>query len=211
MDLTKIKSAVLNQLTDASGLYSLKLQNHIYGCFIVLEDIGQGHLDVSGTLISTPKYVFDFDKQFGEIGLRYGFVMDTKLKLDTISTNYKDTWLEIFKDISLIKDMSEIDRIEDSLIEIVQSNVKSQDAFFISALETGSLPQEWIEKVLNLLSPPPPHSPTDSDEEVKKTAISQAKPEKPLNTRPKGLNVTRRARPKTPVPKKSLAKTRRHH
>ena len=200
MDLTRIKSAVLNQLTDTNGLYSLKLQNHIYGCFIVMEDIAQRAVDVSGTMISTPKFIFDCDKQFSDIGLRYGFAMDTKLALDTFSPEYKETWLQYFKDIDIAQDIAEVDKIEDSLIEVVQSTIKGDDAFFVNALNTGTLPQEWIEKVLGLLNPP--------DVEIEKTAISAATTEKPLARR--RLATTRRAKGTGVSNKKILAKTRRH-
>ena len=203
MDLTKIKSAVLNQLTNTNGLYSLKLQNHIYGCFIVMEDIAQHTIDVSGTTLSTSKFTFDCDKQFNEIGLRYGFAMDTKLVLDTFTPEYKETWLQYFKDIDLAQDIGEVDKIEDCLIEVVQSLVRPEEAFFISALETGTLPQEWIEKVLNLINPP-----IEKEVEVEKTAISTAVTEKPLAKR--RLATTRRAGQKTTTNKKTLAKTRRH-
>ena len=204
MDLAKIKSAVLNQLTNTNGLYSLKLQNHIYGCFIVMEDIAQHTIDVSGTILSTPKFTFDCDKQFSEIGLRYGFAMDTKLTLDTFTPEYKETWLQYFKDIDLAQDIGEVDKIEDCLIEVVQSLIKPEESFFISALETGALPQEWIEKVLNLINPPA----AEKEVEVEKTAISAAVTEKPLAKR--RLATTRRAGQKATSNKKSLAKTRRH-
>jgi hypothetical protein len=204
MDLTKIKSAVLNQLTNTNGLYSLKLQNHIYGCFIVMEDIAQGVVDVSGTIISTPTYSFDFDKQFSDIGLRYGFVVDTKLSLDTFTPTYKETWIQYFKDIDLSQDIDEVDRIEDCLIELIQKEVKAEDAFFINATDTGSLTQEWIEKVLLLLNVD-----VEKDEEIQKTALTKATSEKPLNKR-RRLATTRRAKIAT-LNKKILAKTRRHH
>ena len=204
MDLAKIKSVVLNQLTNTNGLYSLRLQNHIYGCFIVMEDIAQHTIDISGTTLSTPKFTFDCDKQFNEIGLRYGFAMDTKLILDIFTPEYKATWLQYFKDIDIAQDINEVDKIEDCLIEVVQSLVKTEENFFISALETGSLPQEWIEKVLNLINPP-----LEKEIEVEKTAISTAVTEKPLAKR--RLATTRRVGQKSTSNKKSLAKTRRHH
>jgi hypothetical protein len=206
MDLSKIKSAVLNQLTNTNGLYSLKIQNHIYGCFIIMEDIAQGVFDLSETLISTPKYSFDLDKQFSEIGLRYGFAMDSKLTLDTFNPEYKETWIQYFKDIDLIRNIDESDRIEDTIIETVQAIVKPEEAFFIHALDKGSLPQEWIERVFALINPP-----LENEVEVEKTVLTKATSEKPLNTR-RRLATTRRANSKvSTTTKKSLAKTRRHH
>jgi hypothetical protein len=210
MDLARIKSAVLNQLINTNGLYSLKIQNHIYGCFLMMEDIAQRVVTVSDTILSTPKFSFDFDKQFSEIGIRYGFAMDTKLILDTFQPEYKASWIQYFKDIDLAQDIAEVDKIEDAIIQIIQEQIKPEDAFFINATETGSLSQEWIDKVLSLLNPPQPPSPSDKDDEVK-TAVSQAITEKPLNTR-RRLATTRRANKpgvSTP-PKKTLAKTRRH-
>lgn len=154
MDLTKIKSAILNQLTDTNSLYSLKLQNHIYGCFIIMEDLAQERVTFSDMILSTPKYKFDLDKQFHMIGIRYGFIMDTQLALDKFSPEYHDVWLEFFKRVYSTKDLTEVDRIEDYVIEVLQGVFvgAQDDAFFINALETGSLPQEWVEKVLGLIN-----------------------------------------------------------
>ena len=215
MDLTKIKSTVLNQLTNTNGLYSLKLQNHIYGCFIIMEDLAQGGVNLSGTLLSTPKYSFDLDKQFSTIGVRYGFAMDTQLLLDTFSPEYHNTWIQYFKDIYSAKDIKDVDNIEDCLIEVIQSHVKSDEGFFVTACGGGSLPQEWIEKVLNLITPaaviPEEEKVLEKDEEVLETALTKATTEKPLTVR-RYLAITRRAHLKTdvtPLKKKALAKTRR--
>ena len=191
-----IKSAVLNQL-NTDSLYSLMIQNHLYGCFIIMEDIAQHKVNVDGTVISTPKFTFDLDKQFSEIGLRYGFAMDTKLALNIFNPEYKETWLRQFKDIDIAQNIEEVDKIEESLIEIIQT-IKSEDAFFISALETGTLPQEWIGKVLNLLN----QDVEMEDVKIENRAISVALTEKPIRRR---LSTTRRAKPL----KKS--NTRRNH
>ena len=167
-----IQTAVLNQLTNTSGLYSLMLQNHIYGCFILMEDIAQNKFEVNGTVLSTPTFKFDYDKQFSEIGLRYGFVMDTKLKLDTFTPEYKTAWLSQFN--KKVENMEEVDKIEESLIATIQT-IKPEDAFFINALETGSLPQEWIEKALHLLQ--------EEDTDIEKNAISVAVTEKPIKAK----------------------------
>jgi hypothetical protein len=211
MDLDTIKSSVLNQLTDINGLYSLKIQNHIYGCFLIMEDIAQGNVDLKDNIISTSKFSLDLNNQFGEIGLRYGFVMDTKLSLDTYNQEYKDIWLHYFNIIGNNKNIDEVDTIEDCLIEVIQTSVKSDDAFFINALDTGSLPQEWLEKAIRLISEPVALPKSDSEEDLKKSALSHAITEKPIRVKHKRLSVTRRANVKvTPTIKKSLAKTRRH-
>ena len=198
--MDQIKSVVSKQLSNTNDLYSLKVQNHIYGCFILMEDIAQGVVDMSGTIITTPKFTFDFDKQFNEIGIRYGFALDTKLTLDDFSSDYKDVWINTFKEIHTKRDINEADKIEDCLIAVIQSTVSTDNAFFVSALETGSLPQDWIEKLLKLLSAQEP------DVEVVTSALSKALSEKPVKRR---LATTRRSKVVV-KPKKALAKTRRH-
>jgi hypothetical protein len=186
-----IKSAVIDQLENVNGLYSLMLQNHIYGCFILMEDISQNKFELNGTVISTSTFKFDIDKQFSEIGIRYGFAMDTKLILDICKPEYKNAWLAVFNDIYVSKNIEEADKIEDSIIEVMRS---IKDSFFFNALETGSLSQEWIDKVLNLLN---------QDVEVEKTAISKAITEKPIQ-RIKTRRVVKN------TSKNPLAKTRRN-
>jgi len=174
-----------------------------------MEDIALEKFEMNGTVLSTPTFTFDLDKQFSEIGIRYGFIMDTKLNLEC-NSEYKDTWIAQFKNIHLEKSIETVDKIEDSLIETIH-NIKPDDAFFINALETGSLPQEWIEKVLNLLN-----STTNAMEvkevkeiketevtEVKKNTISTAITEKPIR------RGTRHLKPKI-VSNKPLSKTRRN-
>ena len=216
-----IKSVVLNQLTNTNGLYSLMIQNHLYGCFIIMEDIAQNKFEVNGTVFSTPKFSFDSDKQFSEIGLRYGFVMDTKLALTTFNPEYKEMWLKQFNAVNVAKNIEDVDKIEDEIIEVIRSIVSPEDSFFFNALDTGSLPQEWIATVLNLLkhvTPTTPVNPVDTvdtvdpvtlvtpekDIELEKTAISVAITEKPIKRKGK----TRRNKP-IPV-KKPLSKTRRN-
>lgn len=204
-----IKSVVLNQLTNTNGLYSLMIQNHLYGCFIIMEDIAQNKFEVNGTIFSTPKFSFDCDKQFSEIGLRYGFVMDTKLALTTFNPEYKEMWLKQFNAVNVAKNIEDVDKIEDAIIEVIRSIVSPEDSFFFNALDTGSLPQEWIATVLNLLNhvtPTTPVNPVDpeKDIEIEKTAISVAITEKPIKRKGK----TRRSKA-IPV-KKPLFRTRRN-
>jgi len=207
MDLTNITSIISNEFSSANDLYSLKLQNHIYGCFIIMEDIAQQHVDVSGTSIitSTPTYTFDFDTQFSEIGLRYGFAMDTKLALNECSNNYKETWIQYFKDIDLSHDINDVDRIEDCVIELLQKNVKPDNAYFLNVLETGYLSQEWINKAFTLMNPVTTIN--NVNKPLTKPVTKPVQKDKPTQ---KAEN-TRRVHPKNMTSiKKILAKTRRH-
>ncbi len=116
----RMEQIISKQLSNPNGLYSLKLQNHIYGCFIIMEDIAQGVVNVSGSILTTPKFTFDFDTQFNEIGIRYGFALDTKLVFDEFSSEYKDIWIKTFKEINIARDINEVDKIEDQLIAVIQ-------------------------------------------------------------------------------------------
>ncbi len=214
MDLTKIKSVIQIQLLNTSGLASLQLQNHIYGCFIIMEDIAEKRLELSNHNLTGPHFVFDMDKQFSQIGLRYGFIMDTKVLLDPCDLNYKNTWLEYFNDISLTLDIELVDLIEDALIEVIQQHVPSEESFFIKALDTGSLPQEWIEKVLKLLNPSLSSTIVSNTTETKKSVLSQAVVEMKSNTSKHRKLALTRKNPfsvKEVVSKRCLSKTRRAH
>ena len=210
MEITHLKNAIQHELTHVKGLASLQLQNHIYGCFIVMEDIAQKIVELSEHQLVGPSYSFDVYQHFSEIGIRYGFVMDTKLILSTVSDVYRDAWLQTFRDLSVLQDVEYADKTEECLIELIQQHVPEEEAYFIKALDTGSLPQAWVQKVLSLLL-----SEKKEEEEAPlpstDTVISRAVTEKPLSKpilKPKALAQTRRHL--TTVPdRKYLAKTRR--
>ena len=151
-----------------------------------MEDIALGVYNITDTVLSTPTFTFDYDKQFSDIGIRFGFLMDTKLST-AFSPDYKEAWLKQFKEIDLEREITTVDSIEDSLIEVIQ---EVTDNFFMNALETGSLPQEWLEKVLELLNSETPDVSTP-------TAISAAITEKPMKStkllKQKRNKLTRRA------------------
>jgi len=214
MDVTVLKNAVQKQVSGTSGLPSLQLQNHIYGCFIIMEDIAQRVLEYSENQLIGPSYSFDINKHFSDIGIRYGFAMDTKLAFTDDAPSYKEAWLQTFQDLSVLQDIECVDAIEECLIEIIEKDISADNAYFIHALETGSLPQVWIEKVLTLLHPTVPTVPISdatSDEIADKhsSVISRARTEKPIN-KPKRLARTHRHLSGTvSVTKKHLSKTRK--
>jgi len=182
---------------------SIALQNHIYGCFILMEDIAQGTIAYDGTLIKTvskdgAQYVFPIDQAFTQIGIRYGFIFDTKLILEDCLSAYKTMWLSIFKTLSVSKKIEEVDAIEDSVIAWIQKTIVAEDAYFIHALETGILPQLWIGKVISLLLP----------------TLSQALSEKPIvkQTAVESIVVPSVVHPVVPsVKSRQFARTRRNH
>jgi hypothetical protein len=230
MDTKKLESVVLTELHDKHGLDSLKAQNHLYGCFIVMEDIAESAIKKEGTMVtSEDSLVFDLDTQFSEIGIRYGFAMDTNLEYVHHSPEYKAAWLECFDSLGVSRDISVVEGIEDSINTIIQNNVKPEDAYFMNSLEQGILPKVWQDKVIKLiLGSKPPKPVLEKEEELPTNHLSHANVEKPMLEKHTGdrqslsvvtaahkqrtLHKTRRNRPKDAVPitaKKTVSKTRR--
>jgi hypothetical protein len=209
MDLNHIKSVIEKELQSHKGLLSLTLQNHIYGCFILAEDISLKAITLdSNSQLSGPKINFSLKKQFSTIGLRFGFVLDTKLRLKS-TKEYRETWMNIFSHVAATCDNSWVDGLEDLIIEVIKTTVEPTDAFFMNALETGSLTHEWIERALTLLNDTDTN---DSDDDVT-TVLSEANTEKaikkPLKSIMKPLSITQRRKEDIKGNKKNFAYTRR--
>uniref|UniRef100_A0A6C0KTS1 Uncharacterized protein n=1 Tax=viral metagenome TaxID=1070528 RepID=A0A6C0KTS1_9ZZZZ len=204
MDLTPLKTAVQHELTIRTGVSSLILQNHIYGCYLIMEDIANNVLEFSDYCLKNSSFTLDLTQNFSKIGIRYGFLMDTKLILDSVQPAYQEEWMKIFEQLHSRHEIEEVDQIEDLLNELIQKTIPSEDSFFLHALETGRLPQEWMDKVLKLFEPP-----TSSEVTPEVTPlISQAKTEK-NPVKKTYLSTTRRHKPIVVPQKKSLASTRR--
>lgn len=159
-DLVKqVESAVLTQLHGAQGLCSLTIQNHIYGCYILMEDIALSHVELTGATVHTgnkegkdhTRYSFDLDKGFGDIGLRYGFLMDTKLELNTYLPEYRAAWMRCFEEMGKTHDVTISDAIEDTVTDAIQRTVPASHGFFMNAVEHGALSKGWMGAVLGLL------------------------------------------------------------
>jgi len=195
MDLTPLKTAVQHELSNRIGISSLIVQNHIYGCYLIMEDIANKVLEFSDGCLKNGSFTLDLTQNFSKIGIRYGFLMDTKLVLDSVESAYQEEWIKIFEQLQSRHDIEEVDQIEDVLNELIQKTIPSDDSFFLHALESGRLPQEWMDKVLQLFEAPTP-------------LISQAKTEK-NPVRKTYLSTTRRHKPIVVPQKKSLASTRR--
>lgn len=199
--------AIIQKQLQVDGIESLKVQNHIYGCFVLMEDIAE-NVTLDG-FVYKKDITFDLDKQFSQIGIRYGFVMDTKLIFDTYLPEYKAAWLALFTEINTKRKVEEVDAIEDSVIELIKNSVKPDMAFFTNALKTGSLSQEWINIVIVLLTTGAlPVSdapvPAPNSDEAYKTALMNAQVEKTFKR-------GRKTKRNIVVLKKHLGKTRRSH
>ena len=135
-----------------NGIELLQVQNHIYGCFVLMEDIAEPSTVLENYVLKEENYSFNLDTHFSQIGIRYGFLMDTKLIFESFLPEYKAAWLALFTEINEKKSLENVDKIEDVVIEIIKTNVLSEMAFFSQALSTGSLSKEWMNKVIVLLT-----------------------------------------------------------
>lgn len=207
MAVALIRGAVLDQLRGATGLNSLKIQNHIYGCYVLMEDIAQGKLSLERGKLIGPKISFDVTERFEEIGIRFGFLTDTKLILDNCLAAYKAEWLLLFRELAHSHSIEKSDEVEDAVNEVIVQKVAAEDAFFLNAIETGMLPHEWLDRAISLLtgralspsganplSPPNVTSAQEEEVPVEDTAITHAHTEKAIHhsTKRKALATTRR-------------------
>ena len=200
MDGAPLASVIREQLKGATGLASLQLQNHIYGCFIIMEDIAQQSITLTDNQLVGSNVILSLDQDFDRIGLQFGFVMNSKLGLGSVNPEYQAAWCKVFRELSSIE---EVDALEDAIIEVIHETVSSEDAYFSHALETGSLPQEWLATIVGLLNP----SETTPADDPHPSAIGLANIEKNHPVKKGRLATTRRNKP---VPVKSpLATTRR--
>jgi len=208
--MDKITEMVSLQLQGLQDVESLQIQNHIYGCFVLMEDITEKKITLEGYRFKGT-YPFDLDRQFSQIGIRYGFVTDTKLIADCLPA-YKETWLQVFTSALTLDD---VDRIEDGIIDIIKMSVEPKMAFFLHALETGSLPQEWLSRMIELVMPSvketvtPTVSETASPSAAAETVETTGSVEKDMTVtieKPKKFRTTKRH---PIVVTKFLGKTRR--
>jgi hypothetical protein len=164
--MDRIKAIIAKQL-QVTSLELLQVQNHIYGCFILMEDIVGKPNALQEYNYTNANYTFNIDEQFEEIGIRYGFLMDTKLIYESYLPEYKAAWLEIYRDIGQ-KTTDDSDRLEDEIIELIKTSVAPEMAFFLHALQTGSLSQEWLHKVIKILTSKPDEA---KPEDVKTVSV----------------------------------------
>ena len=157
MDCTPLVSWIETLLPTFSEVESLAFQNHLYGCFILMEDIAQGILSYSNGTLSKINGTFRLvaDETFGEWGIRYyGFVMDGRTAWVNCPSAYQAVWMDLFQALSQLRSVEAgkaVDAMEDSLITLLQRHLPV-DAFFFIALENeGSLPPDAVERVFRLL------------------------------------------------------------
>ena len=151
MNITNISSIIKDYICANETVELLRIQNHIYGCLIIAEDIVSKKINCINNVIVAPKYESNIDKYFSYIGLRYGFLLDTKLILRSYPMTYKVAWLEIFKTLAKSHDVNVLDELEEAIIDVVITHISKDDNFFIAALDSGSLPQEHFSAILHII------------------------------------------------------------
>ena len=214
-------TAIRTHLSSVHGVSSLRLQNHLYGCYILLEDIVQKNVERTGTMVKSPHISFDLSSQFAEIGLRYGFAMDTQLLLVPCPADYQEAWVHIFTTLTTLE---EVDTLEEKVSKIIEQVVSAEDGFFVNAAETGSLSPQWVDRALRLLLPVLPITQvtpvtpvTPVVESKKEDPVPSAVPVKVIpasvlekhKDNPKRLFASTRRKRIVMPPKKLLATTRR--
>jgi hypothetical protein len=166
-----------------------------------MEDIAMSHVSHTGTTVSTASHSFDYEKGFAEIGLRYGFLMDTKLELAEWLPAYQVAWLRCFAEMGASHHLETVDKIEDTLNAAVLRSIDKEEGFFMNAVEHGALTRDWIDKVLHVLrgtkpgngSEPAGETGDSEDVAPSDTVLSHAHIEKPVtHEKPRRLDVTRR-------------------
>jgi len=205
LEMDRIADVVKTQLS-VNGIESLQVQNHIYGCFVLMEDIAESAV-LENYVLKEENYSFNIDTQFSQIGIRYGFLMDTKLIFESFLPEYKAAWLALFTEINEKKSLENVDKIEDVVIEIIKTNVLNEMAFFSHALSTGSLPKEWINKVIVLLTTG--SLPSNHVSEVVNEAVSEENNGLVKAQIEKQMKKHRKTKRNVVIVKKLLGKTRR--
>lgn len=196
-----------------NGIELLQVQNHIYGCFVLMEDIAEPSTVLENYVLKEENYSFNLDTHFSQIGIRYGFLMDTKLIFESFLPEYKAAWLALFTEINEKKSLENVDKIEDVVIEIIKTNVLSEMAFFSQALSTGSLSKEWMNKVITLLttgSLPSSHVVSEAISEAVSEVVSELEANGLVKAVvEKQMKKHRKTKRNVVIIKKLLGKTRR--
>jgi len=161
MDLSANQAVILKEYAFSKGLL---FENHLYGCFTVLEQ----YLDVSG---------YTLDCSFNQIGLTHGFLKDPRT-LYAGSEGYQGVWNTIFARTDISEGF--VDSLEDCIFD----SMKDVSAvYFVAALDSGELPEALLKGIEEAF--------VTKRRRLPKTRSKRALT--PMQ-KPKGLSKTRRQR-----------------
>jgi len=171
-----------------------------------MEDLAQQAATLTGTHIQP----FDWDlvKDFSEIGMRYGFIMDRQLadEVDSFSDSYQATWLSWFQHVATEKKVEEVDETEDRIISLLRQTVPAEEAFFSHALETGELSIEWKNKAVKMLV-----EEAEVEDKVEDKDESSAQNVAPVTEAQDEESPTKLSQAHIEKPRRMFATTRRRH
>jgi hypothetical protein len=123
MDLSGINDLILKEYASAKGLL---FENHLYGCFALLEQ----RIDSSGIVL---------DCSFDQIGVSHGFFKDTRSGFSG-SAEYQSFWLPLLSAEGHLEE-SYVDSLEDYIFDAMRD---ISSVFFAPALDTGELPEALL-------------------------------------------------------------------
>jgi hypothetical protein len=125
MDLSGIQAVILKEYASSKGLL---FENHLYGCFTVLEQF----LDVHD-------YVLDCS--FNQIGVSHGFLNDARASYAG-SEGYQNLWSGLFSRTDLSDAF--VDTLEDCIFDSMKD---ASSVYFVAALDSGELPEELLKGI----------------------------------------------------------------
>ena len=120
MDLSGINDLILKEYALKKGLL---FENHLYGCFALLEQ----RIDSSAVVL---------DCSFDQIGVSHGFFKDLRTGF-TGSEAYQSLWLPLLSAEGHLEE-SYVDSLEDCIFDAMRD---ISSVFFAPALDTGELPE----------------------------------------------------------------------
>lgn len=118
-----------------SDFYRLCIQNHLYGCFVLMELRAESPMEHVG-----------WETNFEKLGIQYGFMDDERLYC-RLSDAYRGAWTNIIGFAGIKQE--DIDTIESGAFPVVQDAFKGgRDSFFENALDTGELDETMRRRAL---------------------------------------------------------------
>jgi hypothetical protein len=164
MDLSGIQTTILKEYASSKGLL---FENHLYGCFTLLEQ----RIDTSDVVL---------DCSFELIGVNYGFFKDERAAFQG-SKEYRSLWTPLLTDRVQMEEAT-VDELEDVVFDAMRD---ASATYFTAALETGELPEAILNGMEALFVP---------TEVVKKRRLPRTRSKRAVTPihRLKGLGKTRR-------------------
>ena len=170
MDLSGINDLILKEYALKKGLL---FENHLYGCFALLEQ----RIDSSAVVL---------DCSFDQIGVSHGFFKDKRTEF-TGSEAYQSLWLPLLSAEGRIEE-SYVDSLEDCIFDAMRD---ISSVFFAPALDTGELPEALLAVAEATFIIEPPQQPAP----VKRRRLPRTRNKHSVTPmqKAKGLSKTRKA------------------